>query len=81
MIQPIDIYFPFSSGLELDSLIEAEAMVPASFSSGNKLARTPPGSREMTRKVISVTEDTNGLLLNGSASRGGSCTNIATGKV
>ena len=64
----------------MDSLIEAEALVPESFNSGSKLARTPPSSQEMTRKVISVAEDANGLLLNGSASRGGSCTNIATGK-
>jgi len=62
----------------LDSLIDAETLVPSNFSSGSKLARTPP-SREMTRKVIGVAEtDTNGL--NGSTSRGGSCTNIATGK-
>ena len=65
----------------MDSLIEAETLVPESFNSGSKLARTPPSSQEMTRKVISVAEDTaNGLLLNGSASRGGSCTNISTGK-
>ena len=64
----------------MDSLIDAETLVPSNFSSGSKLARTPP-SREMTRKVIGLAEaDTNGLLLNGSTSRGGSCTNIATGK-
>ena len=63
----------------MDNLIDAETLVPSSFGYGSKLARTPP-SQEMTRKVIAVAEDTNGLLLNGSTSRGGSCTNIATGK-
>ena len=68
----------------MDSLIEAEtAVVPAGFTSGSKLTRTPPSRAEMTRKVVSVTEeDTTGVAgergLKGAS--GSSCTNITTTK-
>ena len=65
----------------MDSLIEAEtAVVPAGFTSGSKLTRTPPSRAEMTRKVVSVTEeDTTGERgLKGAS--GSSCTNITTTK-
>ena len=57
----------------MDSLIEAETAValPAGFTSGSKLARTPPSRAEMTRKVVSVTEEDTMVTTGPAAATGG----------